>query len=124
MLNPRISFKIEDNTYTVSFPSVGQMMEIEAMKFALTNNSYTALKTTGLKSSIYVCDLVDTISFLTVMVPELKKDLKVSSFSELEPAKAKIFLMAYKSTIQPWYLNIFNQLYDDYVLLDESATKA
>jgi len=124
MLNPKISFKIEDNTYSVAFPNVGELMEIETMRFALTNNTYTSLATSPLRSAIYICDLVDMIAFFTVMVPELKKDLVVNSFSELEPSKAKIFLKAYKSTIQPWYSNIFKQLFDDYTLEDEPSTTA
>lgn len=98
-----INFKVEGNSYSVNFPNVGQYLDIEQNKMMLTNNGYESLVLSRLKTSLFALDLVDAISFLRVMCPELTKDLNEKSYLDIDLSKSKTLVTAYKKQIQPEY---------------------
>lgn len=105
-----ILLNIEDSSYKINFPNVGEMMEIEKMKSALTDGKYLEYNFSVLKNHQYLLDVVDTISYLSVLIPELKKDLEVKDWKKLSPIKAKRLVKVYKSDFIPWYKKIFDDL--------------
>jgi hypothetical protein len=110
-----IQIRIETNVYNVNFPNVGQMMDIENMKMSLTNGSYADMVRSGLKSSYYNTEIVDTIAHLWVLIPELRADLQVRNFSELDPFVAKKLLKVYREQFTPWYEKLMKELMSEEV---------
>ena len=98
-------------SYTVKFPSVGQLLEIEAMKMAYTNNAYATLVQSGLKSSTFALDMADCFSTFGVLIPELLKDLGIKSFTQLDAFEAKKIVRVYVKQFQPWMTDLLTDLY-------------
>jgi hypothetical protein len=103
--------QIGDNDYEVQFPNVGQLQDIEAMKIALTNGRYVEMALSGLKTFNFALDSADAISYFSVLIPDLKNDLKVKSWRELDPFVGKTLIKAYKGKFMEWYKPIVDELY-------------
>lgn len=112
-LKQSVDVIINDKTYNISFPNVGQMMEIESKKIALGGGVYRDLITAGTKSAQYNLDLIDAISNFTVLIPELRKDLDVKSFLDIDLITGKHVVKAYNKQFYPWFQEIQKFLYDE-----------
>lgn len=106
-----ILLSIGEKEYNVSFPNVGQMMEIEAAKMALTNGKYIEFSMSMLKTHVYLLDVTDAVSYLSILIPDLKKDLGIANWRNVHPSKLKVIVKAYKEKFIPWYKEIFDDLY-------------
>ena len=96
------SFIIKDNTYDVEFPNTGGLLDIEVLKAQLSRGQYNEILSSGTIRSNYVRALIDMISTFTVLFPKLKKDMNVSSISELKPEDSKVLLKVYLDKVNPW----------------------
>lgn len=99
--------------YTVGFPKVGEMLAIEQKKMALTGNRYGAMSYTMTPQIAYALDLVDAISYFSVLIPALQQKLRVDSFEELESFTAKELVKVYREQFIVWYDPLAKQLYTD-----------
>lgn len=97
--------------YEINFPNVGQLQDIEAMKIALTNGRYVDMALSGLKTHNFALDMADSISYLSVLCPDLKDDLKIKSWRELDPFVAKEIIKVYKGKFLDWFKPISDDLY-------------
>ena len=95
----------------VKFPNVGQLLDMEAMKLALTNNRYGSMSASGIKSMYLALDLVDAIVFIQVLCPKIKRMLEVTNYTDMEPMAAKELVEFYKNEIVPWYSGVSKELY-------------
>lgn len=102
MPSKQVSFSVKENSYTVKFPNNGQFIEVESMKSLLTRTTYNDIAAGGSVSSQYAKVTVDMIAFFHVCCPQLRKDLAVESFSQLEMIDSKVLLQTYIKTIMPW----------------------
>ena len=105
-------FELEGVQYEITFPNVGQYLDIENMKMALTNNTYSTMLQSRLRSSFFALDLVDSISIMYILVPSLRKDLNVKEYTELDPFMAKKLISVYQKQIKPWYDELMAELLD------------
>ena len=94
---------IGKKSFVVEFPNVGQILDIESMKQALTNNRYGIMAKSDIKSMYYALDVVDAVSFLTVVAPEVGKYFNVGNYLSLSPEKVQEFVDVYQKDIYPWY---------------------
>lgn len=115
MQQRQIILKIKEFSYPVKFPNVGQLMDIENMKMSLTNGSYADMIRSGLKSSYFNTEIVDTIAHFWVLLPDLRTDLAVKSYTELDPFLAKDLLKVYREQFSPWYEKLMIELMSDEV---------
>ena len=104
--------KIDGNDYIINFPNVGQMIEIEQLKLAYTNGRYIEFAMSNLVNHIFILDFVDAISYLSVLIPELKKDLEIEEYTKMDAEKTKEIIRAYKEEFIPWFKPILEDLYD------------
>lgn len=104
------SINILGNDYIVKFPNVGQLMDIESMKVALTNNNYTDMAFSGLKVHVFQLDLADAISYLGTLAPDLLKNLEIKNWRELDALRAKKLVDVYKKEFIPWFKPILDEL--------------
>ena len=104
--------RILENDYIVKFPNVGNIMDIEAMKFSLAKGKYLEMCLSPLKVHNFTLDTIDSISTFAVLIPELKEDLNINDWREMSPLTAKKLMQAYISEFWPWYKPIIEDLYE------------
>ncbi len=115
MINREIAITFNEKKFTVKFPNVGQMMDIESLKVALTGGKYGTFASSGVKSMYVALDMVDAISFFSVMCPKIKnfittEDIDID-YMMMNPSSIKPLVDLYKKSIAPWYDNIISELY-------------
>lgn len=101
-LNNTIKLHVKGNEYTVSFPTVGQFRSIETLKSVLSNGSYGAMLSQNTVYSNKALDIIDMEACLTVLAPDLFKDLKCQ-FKDLGFEDYAELEEAYKEQFLPWY---------------------
>lgn len=107
----KTNVKILGKDYEVSFPTVGQLQDIEAMKLMMTNNKYTEMVIGGLTTNLFALDSADAIAYMSVMVPELKEDLKVRNWRELDAFTTKKLIQDFKEFMK-WLKPLLDDLYN------------
>lgn len=100
-----ITFKVQENEYTVNYPNNGQLIEIESMKARLTGDSYNAISQGETTAAQFARFTVDMIAFFSTCCPNMKKQLNVATFSELDALSSKKLLNVYIKTILPWMMD-------------------
>lgn len=115
MIEREINISYNDKKFQVKFPNVGQLIDIESLKNALTGGKYGSFAASGVKSMYFILDIVDTIAFLTVMCPKLKNFITEEEdgidYTQMKPETVKTLVTVYKEQILPWYSKIMGQLY-------------
>lgn len=115
MIEREIVITYNDKKFNIKFPNVGQIIDIESLKNALTGSRYGAFAASGVKSMYFILDIVDTIAFLTVMCPKLKNFIteedEGADYTKMKPETIKTLIDVYKKQILPWYSKIMSQLY-------------
>lgn len=101
---------IGEKSFIVNFPNVGQMIDIESMKQSLTGNRYGSMASSGIASMYFALDIVDTIAFLTICVPDIAKYYNITDYSSLSSDKINTYVTVYKEQILPWYNKILMEL--------------
>lgn len=115
MIEREIVINYNGKKFTVKFPNVGQIMDIESLKVALTGGKYGTFAASGIKSMYFVLDMVDAISFFSVMCSRLKnfiteEDTDVD-YTQMNPQSIKPLIDIYKKEVMPWYNKIMSELY-------------
>lgn len=103
-------FKIGQKEFIAKFPNVGQMLDMESLKQALTNNRYGAMAASKIISMYKALDTVDAIAFLQVCVPEVAKYFSIESYIALSQDKIKVYVDAYNEQIKPWFEQLMKEL--------------
>ena len=110
MIERSKKFTIGKKSFVIEFPNVGQIIDIESMKQALTNNKYGIMAQSNVRSMYQALDIVDAVSFLSIVAPEVAKYYNVGNYMTLSPEKVKEFVDAYQRDIAPWYLKTLEEL--------------
>ncbi|NCU26939.1 hypothetical protein EOM86_09505 [Candidatus Nomurabacteria bacterium] len=95
-------FEFGGNTYTIEFPNVGQYLDIEAKRIQFSKGTYNGMIQSNLKSSGFALDLVDMAATLSVLCPDLMKDLKSGNLFALGILDAKRLVEAYNQQLRGW----------------------
>lgn len=110
MIERKKKFSIGEKTFTVDFPNVGQLIDLESLKQALTSNKYGVMAQSGIRSMYYALDIVDTIAFFQVCVPSVSKYYDIKNYTTLPPDKVNELMEVYLKEIKPWFDSIMNEL--------------
>lgn len=81
--------------YTVNYPNVGQILEIESLKLLYSNNTYGALVKSGHTTASDLLNLIDAMSYFSVLAPDLIKDMKIEDFSKVGAIQQKRIVRAF-----------------------------
>lgn len=100
----------ESKSYQISFPSVGEYYRIQCLKAELSKNNYGGLLSSNTVDAIQALDMIDIEATLTVLAPQLIKDLKVDRFSKLGLADYAMIKKAYIETVSPFMAEIYDML--------------
>ena len=115
MIEREITINYSGKKFPIKFPNVGQMIDIESLKNALTGGKYSSFAASGIKSMYFILDMVDTIAFLSVMCPKLRNFITEEEdnidYTQMKPESVKELVNIYKKDILPWYSQMLEQLY-------------
>lgn len=115
MIEREIAINFNGKKFIIKYPNVGQLMDIESLKVALTGGKYGTFAASGIKSMYFVLDMVDAIAFMSVMCPRLKNFIteedETTDYTQMNPESVKPIVDIYKNQVLPWYNKIMNQLY-------------
>ena len=64
-----------------------------------------------LTTHTFALDTADALAYLSVLIPELKKDLKVENWRRIDPFLAKELVTVYKKEFIPWFKPLIDDLY-------------
>lgn len=103
-LSKTVRIDIGDKPYEVSYPNIGQLIDIESKKAALANNLYGPISSMNNTFSNKALDIIDMLAFFITLIPDLKDNLQgIKSVLELSPQEAKPLMKAYKTQFLPWF---------------------
>ena len=105
-MDRQIVLLLKGNSYTVEFPNVGKFQQIETMKQVLSRGMYSSLLSMNTVSANEVLDMIDVESYISVLCPQIIKDLKCTSFSELGIEDYLELKKVYEEKFIPWWENI------------------
>jgi isopentenyldiphosphate isomerase len=97
-------------SYQVNFPNMGGLQDIEAFKIAYTNGKYIDMALSGLKMHEFMLDVTDAVSYFSVLIPDLRKNLEIKNWRDLDTETAKKLVKAYKSEFLPWFKPMVDNL--------------
>ena len=103
MIERQKKFSIGEKSFTANFPNVGQLIDLESLKQALTSNRYGVMASSGVASMYYALDMVDAIAFLQVCVPSVAKYYDIKNYTALSPEDIKELMEAYQKELKPWF---------------------
>jgi hypothetical protein len=101
---------------------VGDLIAIEAEKQRLSKSTYYEMATTWFKNTVNAANLIDMISTLRVLLPEVEKSLEGIPFEKLNIIDSRELLKIYVKEISPWYMSWmeeFNSPFEDDEVVDE-----
>ncbi len=97
-----LSFLVDKVGYSISFPTTGQFLAINAQKSKLSGGYYSELDYNG-DNGHYSRLLIDMIAFFNVTCPQLLKDLNVGKIEDLDMIHSRQLFLAYSESVLPWY---------------------
>jgi hypothetical protein len=92
---------LNEKEYKLNRPNNGQLLEIEVMKHRLSGGLYQDLVFTNLISSQNTINTIDMISNMSVLCPEIIKDLKIN-IAKIDIIDSLPILKVYMSEVHPW----------------------
>lgn len=108
--NQQKLIKFNGNDYIVKFPNVGQFIDIENTKMVLSNGKYVEMALSVLKIHIFQLDMIDAIAYFSVLCPEMRENLGIKNWRDLDTDKAKELTSVYKEQFIPWFKPILDEL--------------
>jgi len=105
-MNREIVLLVLGNSYSIKFPTVGQFQAIESLKQVISKGMYSSLMSTNTVSANASLDMIDIEAYLTVLCPQLLKDLKCDSFINLGVEDYMVIKEAYDKQFIPWWNDI------------------
>lgn len=106
-MNKNLNFKVKsskgENIYPVSTPNTGQLIQIEKLKTIMTGGQYGAMISNRTLDAKEALDKVDIVANLTVLCPKLIKELKMDSWTDMDPMDFKELEAQYNAQFKPWY---------------------
>lgn len=104
--------EVNGEKISIPFPTVGQVMRIEAMKMTFSNNQYPRMVGTGIPLIDFNLDLIDTVCYFSVLIPDFATKFKADSMSPVELEAIKPWIKAYKDQWHPWFHPIMEGIMD------------
>jgi isopentenyldiphosphate isomerase len=121
MIQTNTQIKIGDKTYEVNYPNVRQKLEIENLKIFLSSGKYGELARSAHKTASKLLDLIDAVAYFSILIPEIKSNMTVNDFENMDIVTQRNMMRAYKINFYPWFEQIeaeLNKEDDD----DENST--
>lgn len=83
-LSNKTKVKIGEKNYEFGYPNVGQILNIETSKMTLSGGIYGELVKSQHKTAVELLNLIDGVSYFSILNPEFGKDFDIVNFTEME----------------------------------------
>ena len=113
-LDDKLTIKIEDQEFQISFPNVGQYKLIQSNKARLSYGGYDSMNQVKNIEMDMALNLIDAQATFSVLIPDLEKKLTFN-YNTLSMVKSKMITDAYLTQYYPWYsklLKVINGIED------------
>lgn len=110
MLERKKKFNIGNKTFVVNFPNVGQLIDLESLRLALSGNRYGNMIASGVASMYNALDIIDAISFFQICAPEVGKHFNIENYMEMQIDELSDIMKAWRNEIQPWYNGVLQDI--------------
>ena len=94
--------KIKKNSYEVSFPTVGELIQIESLKITLSNGKYGEMLQSNMVSMLNALDYIDMVAYFSTLCPDILRDSKVD-LTKIDALDAVELLEVYKDQFIPFW---------------------
>lgn len=111
-ISDKKTIKIFDNEYEVVLTN-GSLIDIEKVKIQLSGGTHTAMGNSNTMASDRAYLTVEAIATFTILIPQLKKDLLVSSLLDLPLLRTKVLIKAYIEQFFPWFKTYLEEVNRD-----------
>lgn len=101
------SFQFKEKTYKVEVPTVGQYLDIENAKLAVSKGYWTELIKSQTVSAAHSIQIIECVAILSVLCPDLFNDMKVADYKDIDVIDFMELVKVYIKEISPWYYNWF-----------------
>lgn len=109
-MNKKLTFELKEHTFSIEFPNNRQYVAIHNMK-AMLSPQYESLQYMGAESE-FATVIVDAVSHLSVLCPDIIKSLQVLSLMDLDMKATQELVKVYTEKIRPWYNEWLNDLFE------------
>lgn len=106
-----VSVEGVENIYTVEWPTVQQIIDIESFKLSITKGKYTEMIMLSTKWSNRALNSADMCAYLIVMAPQLIKDMKVNPRNLDLVDSTEGLMKVYLEQFVPWW-NEYEKMID------------
>ena len=103
------TIKVCGQTFTLTFPTVGQFIDIKVLEVKLSQG-FSAQMVTGTADQLDAFLFITTYAHFSVLCPELMRQLKVSDLRELSISDFEELSKVYLSEIQPWIVSVKSKM--------------
>ena len=110
MLEKTKKISIGKKTFIVKFPNVGQIIDLESLKVALSGNRYGQMVATGVRNVYMALDMIDTIAFFQTVAPEVGQYYDIKDYASLDVERMQQFVDVYVKQIRPWFEGTLNAI--------------
>lgn len=97
-LQDSVTFSYKDKSFTVNYPDVGTLIDIENMKSKLAGD----IRANSSQQSAYTFILAEMTAHLYHLAPELNDSLGSGSLLNLKVKDANALLKVYMTKVKPW----------------------
>lgn len=105
-MNRTTTLEVLNNSYTVDYPNTGNQIDIELLKAKISDGNYDTLRFSSNPLFQAQADVIDMIATFSVLVPQLKEDMNVKSFFELQEEETDVLMKVYTEQFIPWFIKI------------------
>lgn len=98
----KVTVQGASKSYQVEIPTGGQLVQIENLKAIYSGNNYGGVAGSNTIGANYALDLVDMNAYLTVLCPDLIKDLKTEDLFKIDIFDLKELKEAYDNEFVDW----------------------
>lgn len=105
-MNRTLKLQVKGNEYPIDYPNTGAQIDIELLKAKIADGNYDALRFSNNPLFQKQADIIDVIATFTILTPNLKKQLNVNSFFELQEEQMNELVKVYTEQFIPWYVEI------------------
>lgn len=105
-MNRTTTLEVLNNSYTVDYPNTGNQIDIELLKAKISDGNYDTLRFSSNPLFQAQADVIDMIATFSVLAPQLKEDMNVKSFFELQEEETDVLMKVYTEQFIPWFIKI------------------
>lgn len=108
-LQKTIVIQVDGQSYTIPILTPGQIVEIESLKSQLTDGQYGKMSQSSNLLTDSALNYVDVVSTFTVLLPDLKTNLRVKSLFDIPLTEMEVLVREYKKFLT-WWLGWIKQM--------------